>query len=508
MGIVNALCLTLALLSGGEDVLVLQDGRIFDGVDLERTEEGIVIHYEHGDVSVPAEMVLDALIEDQATWEPTTDEEREKFEQGFVPFEGKWMSLKRRDALIEDRIEEKRLMVEDIKAHQLWRDKHEKATRHFLFQYTVPEHLFAPYRDKMEAYFTAFAKDWRVKQPKKPGKLPVCFYNDRQYFQQVSGAGGGVIGYFRFVTPIELNFFFDRLDPELTEAVMYHETNHYLQSLIDPDFAYPHFPGESLAEYYGASHYDPDTKKFTTGLVQEGRLAEVKQDVLADEMMGLEEMILDERTYEHYTWGWTLVHFLMSDKKNAKRFQSFVLELAKGKGVQRESMGFGTLRTVRGPELLRVFKDELGLRDDEDFTQLEADWHAYVRDNLDFVSHRGLERAAIAAASAGMTIKGRRLFQEAVDAGTQNPMTFHHYAELLEREGDRGAAIAQWRRAIELDPLEAEFRLSLGQALHAQGDKEDGLRTMRLALEMDEDVASWGFDFRLLEELQAPESDD
>ena len=265
----------------GNDILVLQDGRIFDGLTLEHAEGGLTIHYEHGDVHVPDELILDATFEDQQHWEPRTEEEREKFEKGLVPYEGKWITLKRRDQLIERRIEERREQIEDMKAHRLWRNRHEVPTKHFSFEFTVPEHLFAPFRDKMEAYFSSFAKDWRVKQPRDLGRLTVCFYNDREHFQQVSGASYGVLGYFRFVEPLELNFFFDRLDLELTEEVMYHETNHYLQKLIDVDFSYPHFPGESLAEYYGASHYDPETKKFTTGHVLEGRLAEVQRDVMA-----------------------------------------------------------------------------------------------------------------------------------------------------------------------------------------------------------------------------------
>jgi hypothetical protein len=33
-----------------------------------------------------------------------------------------------------------------------------------------------------------------------------------------------------------------------------------------------------LAEYYGASHWDPVAKKFETGLIQEGRLCEIQTD--------------------------------------------------------------------------------------------------------------------------------------------------------------------------------------------------------------------------------------
>jgi len=482
------------------DVLVLQDGRIFDGVELELTDEGAVIHYENGDVSVPARLVLDALIENQPTWKPQTDEEREKAEKGLVPFDGKWMSIKRRDELIKKRLAEKREQIEDIKAHRLWRNRYEKRTKHFEFEYTVPEHLFAPLRDKMEAYFTSFAKDWKIKQPRDLGRLKVCFYIDRKAFQRTSGAPGGVIGYFRFVNPMELNFFFDRLDQHLTEEVMYHETNHYLQKLLDTDFSMPHFPGESLAEYYGASSYDAKKKKFSTGLILEGRLTEVKQDVMAEHMMGLEKLVGADRMYEHYNWGWTLVHFLMNDAKYAKRFQKFVRDLTRAKDVHREFTGMENLRTVRGEEVLRVFKDRMGLKSPESVSAMEQAWHNYVEEQLDFVSPRGLEKAAVSASRAGMPIKAKRLFAEAIEAGTDNPMTFHRYADILEDDGARGEAIKLWEKAIELDPVEAQFYLSMGRAMYFSGDEKEGRRLMRLAVEMDDEVAAWSFDETLLEE--------
>lgn len=487
--------------SPGRDILVLLDGRIFDGLHMERAEGGVTIHYEHGDVFAPDELVLDAVIANQASWVPKTEEEKEKFEKGLVPYEGKWMSIKRREAEIEKRIEERLAQVEDMKQHRFWRNRHERKTKHFNFEFTVPEHLFDPFIDRMEAYFSAFAKDWKVKQPRDLGRLTVCFYNDREHFQQVSGASYGVLGYFRFVEPLELDFYFDRLDLALTEEVMYHETNHYLQKLIDVDFSYPHFPGESLAEYYAASHYDPETKKFTTGHVLEGRLAEVQRDVLADDMMGLRKLITTEGMYDHYTWGWTLVHFLMSEKDTAKRFKKFILALPHDKDVKRVGQ-FGRLKTVEATEVLRVFMDRMGLDEEEDLAKMEQAWHTYVREKLEFVSYRGLERAAVSASRNGMKIKAKRLFQEAIDGGTTSPLTFHRFAQLLDREGESSDAKEMWEKAIEIDPLGAQYYLAIGKMLHDDGEEAKGLEWMHLALDIDEDVISWGFDKKLREQLE------
>ena len=83
-----------------------------------------------------------------------------------------------------------------------------ESTRNFIFQYTVDPAVVRSYMDLLEAYLKYFTKEWRISKPRGMGKLKVCFYHDREYFHQVSGAGPGTLAYFRFVEPIELDFFF------------------------------------------------------------------------------------------------------------------------------------------------------------------------------------------------------------------------------------------------------------------------------------------------------------
>lgn len=471
-------------------VLCLKDGRILEGMKMQPGEEGVKLIFEHGEILVPNALVLDCLLEGGAsTFVPETDEEKKKFEKGLVPFDGRWISPKRRDQLIKKRLKERREQIEDIKKHSRWRDRRTEKTKHFQFEYTVPQHIYEPYRDLMEVYFKEFAKTWRVKQPKDKPKLPICFHVDRGAFEQVGGAGRGVLGYFRFVEPMDLNFYYDRLDPVQTEAVMYHEANHYLQKLINLDFKMPHFPGESIAEYYGASSYDPETKKLTVGLIQEGRLTGIKTEIAAGEMMSLSKMIETDGMYEHYSWGWSLVHFLMNDKRYAKGFQKFVMGLANDKGIKRERNQYGkdNLKTVKGPEILRAFKQYLGLKKESDFRNLEREWHAYVIDKLDLITPSGLEKAATAAANGNPSrpIRAKRLFKEAIEAGSENPLTYHRYAKLLRSDGQTSEAIKLWEKAIDLDPLNATFYRSLGHALKRKGEDEEGERLLKLAQEID-----------------------
>lgn len=481
-----ALCSTFLLtIPAHADMLLLEDGRVIERPKMEQVEKGVKVHFENGEILVPAEKIVSAILENAPPYEPKTPEEKAKMDKGLVPFEGKWVKPAKRDKLIQKLIAERKAMMAEIKKHTLWRNKWTEKSKHFEFEYTVPPNIGAYYRDLMEAYYKAFAKDWKVGQPKDLGKLKVCFYINREDFQQIGGAGGRALAYFRFVKPLELNFFYDRLDPALTEQVMYHEANHYLQYLLNPEFNMPHFPSEALAEYYGASVFDPKTKKLVTGQVLEGRLTEIQLDVLNGEMMGLEKMLTKEM-YEHYTWGWSLAHFLMNDKRYRKKFERFVKELASGKGVSHVPYNYG-LKTVKMPQVWEHFKKTLGCSSPQKVLDLEKEWHEYVKQGLKVVTARGLEKAGTRAMHAGRDIRAKRLFKEAIDKGTDSAMAYHYYAKLLGRKGGRDEALKYHRKAIELAPLESSLYVSLARALRFGDDKEEGKRLLQLALELDPD---------------------
>lgn len=502
LSLATTVALTLLLSARADaDLLVLKDGRVVSDQKLVRLESGIEIRYPNGNVLVPHALVEDAVIEGETAPAPTTAEEQENAAKGYVRFEGKWMPLKRRDELIAKRVAERKKEVEEIAAHREWAKRRKAKTKHFAFEYTVPQDVFENYAALMEAYFEAFLKDWNISPPKNLGQLPVCLHIDYDAMMQVGGAGYGVLGYFRFVKPWDLNFYHDRTDPAFTEEVMFHEANHYLQKLLDLDFAMPHFPGESIAEYYGASHWDPVKKKLTTGLLLEGRLCELKIDWQGGERIGLQQLVSADRMYEHYTWGWSLVYFLMKDTRYAKKFQRFVETLPSGKGIQREDMGRDNLRTVRGEEVWKVFRAEMGLKTDEQVAALEKEWHEFIDKKLQVESYRGLEMAARAAANHGQPIKARRLFKEALDRGSQNSQTFARYADLLAQEGEHDQALELWRKALEIDPLYAECYADMSRSVSAQGKKEEALRLRRLARDIDPDNAWYWFDLDDLEEI-------
>jgi tetratricopeptide (TPR) repeat protein len=269
---------------------------------------------------------------------------------------------------------------------------------------------------------------------------------------------------------------------------MFHETNHYLQKLLALDFKMPHFPGESLAEYYGASHYYPETKKFESGLILEGRLNEIKQDILEGKMWDLEELVSSDDAYQHYTWGWALVHYLMHDSRYEKKFQKFIVSLCRGEGIRGEvwTVGQDNTRFVKGTDVWELFKKELGLKAPADVAALEAAWHAYVKDELQTTSPQGKADAADNAERGGFVIKAKRLYGEAIAEGDVRAITHHRYAWLLASEDENDAAAEQWRAAVASDPMEALYRYYLGRLLRDEmGKTEEGLGHLRLARDMN-----------------------
>lgn len=495
-----ALSLGATPLFAQDDILLLKDGRVFDSLDMETSPEGVIVHYKHGDVLVPEALIEDVLLVWGAPppYLPKDASEEAKVAEGLVPFEGKWISPKRRDQLMKKRVAERRAMIDEIDKHSTWRNRYQIKTKYFNFEHTIPPYVFEHYAELMEAYFAAFCKEWKVKPKKgygldpKDSRLLVCFYSDRELFRQVSGAGPSTLGYFRFVKPLELDIYYDRLDPALTEEVMFHEANHYLQKLINVEFSYPHWPGEALAEFYGASRWNPDTKKIESGLILEGRLTEVKTDIAKGEWMSLEKMIT-ERMYQHYTWGWTFVHFLMNDKRYEKKFRKFYVGLANDKKVKRQQMGVDNLETVEQKQVLEVFQRYMGIKSNEDLLEMEREWHAYIEEELHVTSSHGLEKAADNAMRFDRPIRARRLYEEAMEKGGASALAHHKYAKLLMRgkgskavsEADWSIAKDHWMKAIEMEPLAGDFYFAYGSAMMDHGEIQEGTRLMRLATDID-----------------------
>jgi hypothetical protein len=503
--------LSAPFLSAG--VLLLKDGRFFDDIPMQQVAGGYTVQFEHGQVLVPERLVEAAILDSDevSPYVAKNADEEAKLADGLVPFQGRWMSVKNRDKKLKKIVDDKRAEVLDYESHLLWRDRYKVKTKNFYFEHNIPPNVFDRYSKILEAYFDIFRKDWKIKPKKGLGKDPrdhrllICFYNDRDYFQQVGGAPRGALGYFRFVKPLELNVFYDKYSEQDTIEVMFHEVGHYLHKLIDVNFKYPHFPGECLAEYYGASYWDAESETLTSGLILEGRLTEVKTDIAKGDMMTLAEM-MNTGPYEDYTWGWTFVHFLMNDSRYEKNFKKFFTGLAKDKKIKRKPFGIDNLQTVPQREIMAIFMKYMKLKSQDDLLAMQQEWYDYINNDLQVTSAFGLEKAADNARRHSRHIRARRLYQEALETGEASAQLHYKYAWFIlksakdnkkersseELEEERTLLELLFRKASEIDPLTAVYHACLGHFIKAVNDDlEDGERMILLANDIGpkEDVA-------------------
>ena len=487
------LALPLRAVPRAGDTLCLKDGRIFENVSLKRAEGGVLVQFQNGQVSVPSAVVLDCVIENDSGFVPGTEEEKQKVAEGLVPFQGKWLKPKDRDAKLERMLAEQRASVAKLKESRLWRNRVLIDYKEFSFEHTFPPPIYEHTSVLVSAYYDEFVKRWKIKRPRDLGKIKIRFYADPEDFYQVTGVQRGVLAFFEWTEPpYRLQAYYDRLDPLGTERDMLHEFGHYLQKLIQSEFKYPHWPGESLAEYFSTGTFDPATKKFTfQPLVLEERLVEVQRDIEQGERVGIEQMIKggNDSNYHDYTWGWSFVHFLMSKPDTAKKFENFYLGLARSRAVDRE--GVSALKSlsfevVEGETMLEAFKKDLGIKKDADLRALESAWHDYVQNDIHVTSSRGLAVAAGRAKSFGRQHRAKRLYEEAISAGDANALTHHRYAELLEEMDEHEGARETWAKAVELDPLVADYYIGWGKSLLGDKDKKDeGKRLLKLAQEIE-----------------------
>ena len=105
---------------GAAAILELKDGRVLHGLQMEGDDEDVIVHLENGDLRVPGDMVQTMLDEEGAAFVPRTDEEREKYAEGLVPFEGKWIPIEKRRKAIEKKIEKQRERIAEDRAHSTW----------------------------------------------------------------------------------------------------------------------------------------------------------------------------------------------------------------------------------------------------------------------------------------------------------------------------------------------------------------------------------------------------
>ncbi|MEE8105749.1 MAG: DUF1570 domain-containing protein [Planctomycetota bacterium] len=480
------LLLIFALCAGPlfADTLIFADGRIVDHDKVEATEEGYKLTYEHGEIVVP-KAILRGFFKAGETPEftPTTLKEKEQAGKNRYPWKGRWISKSYWRKLAQREIDKKKEMVEQAKARHFWRDRAKVKTKTFDYEHTLPDEIFEEWQKLFETYYKFFTKYWKIKPSTKFGKPRIHIYRDREYFYQVTGRPRGVAGF--YVLPMRtLHFYYDRRRVGLTISIMFHEGNHMLSHMVDRKFRYPWWIGEGMAEYFGASKYDPETETMEIGLLQSGRLANLWIRIQEDGWLKLRTLIESGRSLgvAGYAWSWSFCHFLLSNEKYEKRFKKYFLALARSGSIKRTRAGPG-METVSSDEQIKALLRMLKVKN---LKTLEAEWHAYIKREL------RLDRKDMNWSEAGhvMDVLGenpqaRKFFKRAIDAGVADAQVHYRYSWLKLVQNKNKTAHKYLEKTLELDPMHSQAISLLGWVKHGLGDKEEGYRLMKLAFEID-----------------------
>src|SRR5262249_33223821 len=146
-----------------------------------------------------------------------------------------------------------------------------------------------------------------------------------------------------------------------------------------------------------------------------GRLAVIQDAARQNEWQKLEELIrLEQRMFDatHYAWGWSLVHYLLSNPKTSDPFKKFYLALARDNTIKRVPY-FNDFKQVEPDEQIRAFKKYMNVKE---LSDLEKGWHDYVR-GLKAASASGYRSAGDIALARGLPLKAQRFFKTALDMG-------------------------------------------------------------------------------------------
>jgi len=467
------------------DGLALKDGRFVEDRPIEKTDEGYVVEFEHGKVTVPGSMVLYYLkAGEPEEFVPLTELEKRKFEKGYLPWKGRWVLKTAWKRYWQKELEARKKRMEQIKERRKWVNHATVETRRFIFKHTLPDDVFEEFKDLFETYYEYFTKFWRFRPNSKFGKVTINIYHNRGKFEQVSGAPGGVIGYY-MPHERDLNFYYDRENHRFTIDVMFHEGNHMLTHMINEKMWYPWWIGEGMAEYFGASEWDPEEKSMELGRVQSGRLAVLHAQIRDEKMLRLEHLLeADKMGAVEYAWAWSFCHFLLHTPKYERKFKKYFMAIGRDKSLRRVPR-FLNIRQLHPEEQVESFKKYLRIRDLED---LQKEWYTYIENEL------SLDRQELDWGLAGYMMdiygenaKARKFFKKAIDEGSKEAYVHYGYAKLKLQQGMETIAAKYARKAVELDPLHARAWSVLGASLHREGDKAEGLRILELAAEMAPD---------------------
>lgn len=474
-----ALCAPLLALlapSALPDRLITDDGRIIDLVKARETENGYSLTFEAGEIVVGPDVGIASIeIEgDMSDYEPANDNEREKLEQGYVRYRGKWLSKVAYESELRKQFAASKERTDDVAAHSEWHNAWELETKHFVIRSNSSEELLDYYGNLLEAYYDLMNKRIGIKPTLsyKRKKMTVRIFKSHKEFVDLSDADSmSVLGYF-WSGDDSLNFFHDYEEPTRSEWVALHECTHLLTFLVDQQYSPQIWLNEAVADYYGSSTIVVDKKGKITiepGLLQTDRVLTVQQAFEDDNYTRLEELFfIDRGAYNgfHYAHGWSLAYFFYNhdDGKHAKKFGKFFKDLytlKKGTPyVSKPGPGpTGTAKSVSPEDIRDLMLKATGY---DSVAELEKDWKEFVAaipiDSGPALLKRGMNRTR-----RGEFKEAKEDLDKAIEEGVTDPRAWAFRGISKAFTGNMDGGLEDLKVAVERDPLNAQFHYRLSQ---------------------------------------------
>jgi tetratricopeptide (TPR) repeat protein len=464
------------------DRVITDDGRIITPKKARAEGDGYRLTFEAGEILLATKDGIKAIeIEgDMSDYVPKDDNEKKKLADGYIRYRSRWYSKKAFETQLKKEHAISKARTDEMALHSEWKNGWLRETKHFLFQTNTSEEWLEYYSDLLEAYYALMNKQIGIKPTLsyRRKKMKVNIYKTYEEFLKISNEAGagispGVIGYF-WAHDDTLNFFHNYSDPMQATWVGLHECTHLLTFLIDQQYEAQIWLNEAVADYFGSSEVNISKRgkiELKPGMLQTDRVLTVQEAMKEGKHVELEDLFKITRSkfgaFE-YAHAWSFVYFLnkFDDGKYSKGFAKFFRELyTRFKGIEYKQIPgpppTGTAFKASPAEIRSHLLKRIG---EKDTVELELDWKRFIQ-AIPIDGPEALLKRGMRAISKGKYAQALPDLDKAIEGGITDARAYASRGAAQAAGGSSDAGVADFKKAIELDPLSASYRYRLSQLL-------------------------------------------
>lgn len=513
----GAICATVTFGLAGvanADRVITKNGRVLEGKVEEKDATTWRLKLSVADIDIPKDMVKEILIEgDMSGYVPKNDKEKELIAKGMVRYRDQWMPRAQYEQeLARDLAKRKKALEEEAK-HLQFADGWKFETQHFQVQGNCPKPQLEELASLLEDYYKFITTQIGVKASPalQRKKMTLNIFRDEADYLKAGDAPAGTGGYFSNRQE-SLNLYFDFEDYGYTRHVVLHEGTHLLTYLSNPKFEPPSWINEGMAEYFGSSKVtgEKSSRKIEPGQIIDSRLLtlqemEKERYIPIDTWLAYSDSYNNvekakQSTYEHYSYWWAFCHFLCTHKVYGKKFFQYFRDLYNLQGFEKKT-GYGGLDTggvafeVDPKEYTLKLYQYLGLKDGK---KLDEEFRAWIRVQ-EPVGPRGYFYVGRDLSQYRKYDRAIEKLNQAIEKGYDTAEAFKFRADCWEAKNQRDKQIADLRKAVERNPIDARMRFNLAQALQF-GSRDEAILQLKIAIELDPNETLYPFQLKLLDE--------